>query len=203
MKNIANVKIKTFLIIFLLINLILQPICFYFYITNKTDMLNIIQHILAGLYLSLSFSTIINEYIFKLIFYKMLKGKIITNLTNKVFFITYYLMLAVLFTYWLLFFVLEYHYYSYPMSTILLVSIIELRNTYMISNGYFFCGFRVIPLDEIQWFKITKSKNTLVLRIKYQGKRSFTTTNSSSCIKELSAYFETHQITRKYNEKVS
>lgn len=203
MKNIANVKLKTFLMIFLLINLILQPISIYLYIVNVIDILSIIPHILAGIYLSFSFSIMINEFIFKIIFYGMLKGKLITNPSNKLFYIAYFIMLSIFYIYWFLFFILKNHDFTYPMSLIVLVSVIEIKYTYIISNGYLFCGFKVIPLDAVHWYKISKSRNSLTLRLKYQGNRSFSTVNSPKCIEELSKYFDTHSVVRRFNEKVS
>ena len=203
MKNVIYVKIKTFILIFALINMILQPVCIYFYLVNKTDPMTIIQHVIAGIFLTLSVSIIINEFIFRIIFYGMLKGKIITNSSNRFIFVVYSLSLMILFVYWFLFFIFKSNDFIYPISVMLMAVMIDVKNPFIISNGYLLCGFKIIPLDSIQWYKVSRKGRYLRLFIKYQGNKCFSTLNEANCIDELSRYFETHNILQKYNQRVS
>jgi len=203
MKNFIYVKIKTFLGIFLSINLIMQPFSISFYVINHTDASNVLQHTLVGLYLSFSLSFIINEYIFRTIFYKMLKGKLISNYKGSKMILLQSFMLVTLLFIWASFFAVQSHVVIYPLFIIILCFVNEANQTYIISNGFLFCGFTVIPLEAIHWYKISKKRRPTELSIRYSGHRIFKSTNSAQCLEQLTTYFATHNISEKLPENYS
>ena len=197
MKNMTNVKLRTFLTILIGINMIFQPFSIYFYATSQMSALSIAQSAVGGFCITFIIAYLLNEQLFKLIFYHMLKGKRIQNDKHNVFIITYLILMFVNFVLWFLSSLLTEYNYSSTIMIWMFLPIINMNQIYLISNGYFICGLRIIPLISIEWFKTTNVKRTGTLTIKYQGNRSFTTTNTHKCIDELSHYLETHHINQR------
>lgn len=196
MKNLIKVKQKIFLVIFLCMNGILQPICIYYYTMNRTNTTNIILHLIASLYLTFCFSLFINENIGSIIFRQMLKGRIFRN---RYFFLYqgfYLLLLILVLAVWLIHFIIKGHEMSLFLA-ILIIVLLQIKQTYIISYGSFICGLRVIPLEIIHWYHVDYRKRTGTLTMKYLGDKHFITTNSVSCIKELSDYLSALHIYQK------
>lgn len=196
MKNLIKVKQKIFLVIFLCMNCVLQPICIYYYRINRTDTTNIILHLISSLYLTFCFSLFINESIGSIIFRQMLKGRIIRNRYYFLYQSFYFLLLILVLAVWLINYIIKGHSLSLLLA-ILIIVLFQIKQTYFISYGSFVCGLRVIPLEVIHWYHVDYGKHTGTLTLKYLGDKHFITTNSVSCLKELSASLAAHNIYHK------
>lgn len=197
MENFTNVKVKTFLLISICISFILQPICIYFYITCKLASMDIIKHEFISFIFIISLAIIINEQIFKIIFYHMLKGKLIKNKYSNYNTVIGYIILFFLFSFWSLFFVIKDYIYPYSLSIIFLPFLSNMRQNYIISNGFLLNGFTVIPIESIQWYKIAIAKHTRLLYIKYNGNKKHSFYYDVYITEQLIQYFDTHHIPQK------
>lgn len=197
MKNFTNVKLKIFLLILISISLILQPVCIYFYITNKFSYLDILKHEYISIIFILSLAIIINEQIFMIIFYHMLKGKLIKNKYNIYNTAASFIILLFLLIYWSLFMVIKDYIYPYIFSITLIPLLSNMRQNYIISNGFILNGFTVIPIESIQWYKTKKVKRTRFLYIRYNGNRKYCFYDDPSMTGQLIEYFDTHNIPQR------
>ena len=85
MKNMTNVKFRTFLTILIGINMIFLPFSIHLYLANQMSVFPILQSAVNGIFITLAISYLLNEQIFKIIFYHMLKGKRIQNEKQGIF----------------------------------------------------------------------------------------------------------------------
>ncbi len=201
MLSITNVKIKTLFVLILLFLLILLPFSIYFYNVNDAiDTTSMFRHISSGICLSFGFALILNEYIYKKVFFTMLKGKLIRNSNSKykIIMLLFYFLFFLEFVLWISFFISKYNFYIGLNFIYLLLIITVNRDTYIISNGYLLINTRIIAIDSIQWYSKTERKSWGALTIRYQSNRSITTSGDSHCINELTNYFKLHKIYQKF-----
>jgi hypothetical protein len=196
MNKISNIKLKTFLFLFTCILVLFIPFCIIYYIKSEMHSADIVIHIETGVILSFQISLILNEYIYKKIFYSLLKGRIIRSRSYKNMHIVYYIYTGLVFFFWILTFYVK-TLYIIPLSTLLFIyAIYYLNQYYLISDGYLIIGFHLIPIDEIKWYKRNR-KRRLYLTIRYLSNRSCSLMNDKETIKELIKYFEEHKIPEK------
>lgn len=197
MKASINIKIKIFLMIFLSLMVMVLPFFIYFYILQDISVGDIILHLTATATLVFHVALIVNEYIFKRIFYSILKGRIIKSRYYSKSYVPFYLYLFLLFFIWIYSFITNDPILVHCSYLLFIFAQFYLNQFYLIADGYLIAGFRIIPLDMIKWYAVSTSKKSPTITIRYSSNRSCKLNNDPDCINELVTCLQQQRIKRK------
>jgi hypothetical protein len=190
MNAIMNIKLKSLLTLVLGIQVMILPFCIYFYFVHKISPGSAFLHLLTGILLAFQAAVMINEYIFKRIFYTLLRGKIIKSRYDKKVLLPFFLYTVLIFIIWILFFIIHEPGFIQLSYALPLFAVFYSNQFYLISDGFLVTGLWVIPLDLIKWYTDASDNKAGKLVIHCRNNRTFSLKNDPYCISKVADYLE-------------